>query len=254
MQARRLRWVMLLAAFCMVTASAQEVAPGTRWHQAHATLLDVNFGDSGFHARWQYFQCACGDLLIRVEQTAPDGVLSGELLLLERRVVLARGAVTQSDDLAPLLQAPALMVQLAFGLLQRALPEGPAGVTGELPITLVERNADLQLETDTSTGTFNAPWQLSGKAWASGPARRRFELDFAFSNPLPDAPPGLSHIAFSGGQDYGRDDYPLPDSTPLAGWKLQWLEREAIQVEDPQEGMTLGDLRAQVRAGKEQER
>jgi len=242
-----------------LAASAQsgagDITPGNRWHEAYATLLDVDFGDSGFHARWQYFYCACGDLLIRVEQTSPDGVETGELLLLNRRLLLARGAIAaQADELSGLLQAPALMVQLAFGLLQRAVPEGPAGITRALPLAMLERDADLQVETGMFSGTFDAPWQLEGKAWPSGPSRRRFELVFSFKNPLPEAPVGMSKITFTGGQDYGRDDFPLNDATPMAGWKLQWLNQEDGEVLEPEEGATLGGMREEAKQAEGQRR
>jgi hypothetical protein len=223
--------------------AATDFGPRTRWHDAYATLLDVDFGDSGFHARWQFYQCRCGDLLVRVEQGAPDGVETGELLLLNRRLLLARGGVANSEDLAYQLQAPALMVQLAFGLLQRAIPGGPGTLTEEFPLDLVERSADLQVETGAFSGTFNAPWQMQGKAWPSGPQRRRFDFEFSFNNPLPDAPAGMTRISFSGGQDFGRDDYPLADATPMTGWKMQWLDQDNAPVTDPEEGQTLEDLR-----------
>ena len=239
--------VLVLASAASAQGSEQDIPPGKRWHEAHATLLDVDFGDSGFHARWQYFHCACGDLLIRVEQTAPDGVETGELLVLNGRLMLARGAIAaQTDDLAGMLQAPALMVQLAFGLLQRAVPAGPAGITEELPLSLLERNADLQVETGMFDGQFGAPWQLEGKAWPSGPARRRFEMAFSFDNPLPDAPAGMSRITFSGGQDYGRDDFPLNAATPMSGWRLQWLDQEDGRAQEPEDGATLGGMREEA--------
>ena len=59
-------------------AMAQSIPPGTQWHEAGVTLLDVEFGD-GFHARWEYFQCDCGDVLVRMEQSAPDGETHHEL-------------------------------------------------------------------------------------------------------------------------------------------------------------------------------
>ena len=53
-----------------------------RWHESLVTILDADFTGTGFQARWEYFNCGCGDVLIRLEQSAPDGVQTGELLLM----------------------------------------------------------------------------------------------------------------------------------------------------------------------------
>ena len=84
--------------------------------------------------------------------------------------------------------------------------------------------------------------------------RRRFELVFSFKNPLPEAPVGMSKITFTGGQDYARDDFPLNDATPMAGWKLQWLNQEDGQVLEPEEGATLGGMREQANKAEGQRR
>jgi hypothetical protein len=248
MTTQRLLWMMLfLMAGWPSPSAAENVQPGTGWHEAFATLLDVDFGESGYHARWQFHHCACGDLLIRFEQSAPGDVDTGELLVLEKRLVLARGNLPASAEPASELQAPALMVQLAFGLLQRAIPGGPAAVEAELKIDLLERNADMTVETGMADAHFQAPWQIIGRAWPSGDGMRRFDFAFSFKNPLPDAPAPRSSIEFTGGQDFVRDDFPLGDAAPLTGWKMQWLDRENAPVEVPQEGMTLGEMRAWVR-------
>ena len=53
------------------TATAQ-VEKGTLWRDAVITELDVDFGGTGFHARWIFHRCHCGDLMVQVEQVAPD--------------------------------------------------------------------------------------------------------------------------------------------------------------------------------------
>lgn len=226
--------------------AAEEMDAATRWHEAPATVLDVKFGDSGFHARWAFFSCDCGDLLVRIEQTAPDSMVGGELLLVGGKVLLGRGGVARSPDLLPVLQAPALMAQVAMGLLQRALPQGPASVTAERAIDLTERNATLAVDTGFAAAEFTSPWRVTGRAWPGASGRRRFELDFTFTNPLPDAPPGSARIGFSGGQDYVNQAFPLVDETPLEGWKLQWLSRGEESAAEPEPGLTLGGLRVQA--------
>ncbi len=240
--------LVVAAATLATAANAQKIAAGTGWQEAGVTLLDVDFPGTGFHARWEFFRCDCGDLLIRLEQTAPDGVLTGEMVLVDGQVILARGLVAQSADLEMMIQAPGLMLQLAFGLLQRAIPGGPADVPVDLDISVEEKKAGIEINTGTAAGHFGAPWSLDGRVWRAGPARRRFTLDFGFAGPSGEDLGQRGKISFSGGQDFGADGYPLADETPLDGWKLQWISKGETQPADPPEGQTLGELRAAAKA------
>ncbi len=112
------------------TAFAQ-IEKGTLWRDAVVTELDVDFGGTGFHARWRFQHCDCGDLQVMVEQVAPDGTLTGELLMVDGQALLARGFEQQGEDIEPLIQAPSLMLQLAYSMLTRSQPKGPSAVTGK---------------------------------------------------------------------------------------------------------------------------
>jgi hypothetical protein len=239
-----------LAALAVAPAwSAEPDLSGLQWHQPYTTLLDVDFQDTGFHARWEYFHCGCGDQLIRLEQSAPDGVITGELLIVDDKVLLGRGLVIQAPDLELMLQAPSLMVQLAFALLVRAAPEGPGSVLERERIDVTETLRDLELASGLSSGGFNAPWKVEGEVWPSAPGQRRFELTFTFS--VPEEAPGAEEggvIRISGGQDYTRDAFPYPDATTLDDWRVQWISRGEFQSSPAAEDFTLGALRAQALA------
>jgi hypothetical protein len=224
------------------------VPPRAGWHEARVTLLDVTFGDTGFHARWEYLRCDCGDVMVRLEQSAPDGVLTGELLLVEGKVIAARGLVAQAADLELMLQAPTLMLHLAFGLLQRSVPGGPGSVTERNAIAVQEPERDLEIDSGLSTGRFGAPWTVAGEVRPSGAAQRRFELALTFANPQPGDPERRDSIRFSGGQDFARDGFPLRDESSLAGWSLQWISRGETQPSPAPEDLTLGALRAEAEA------
>lgn len=229
-------------------AGADDGIPKTkRWHEPFVTLLDVDFADTGFQARWEYFHCGCGDILVRLEQSAPDGVITGEILLVDGQVIAARGMVSMSPDLEPMLQPPSIMLHLAFALLEQGAPRGPASVTERQPLQVESRQA-LDLNSGMVTGTFAAPWSIDGEVWASGPGQRRFDMRFEFANPLDGAPDNTNMFRFSGGQDYQRDDFPLPDSLPMEGWKVQWISRGETTSSDAPEGLTLGALREEALA------
>lgn len=230
------------------TADDGGIAPTTRWHEPYVTLLDVNFADTGFQARWEYFHCGCGDILVRLEQTAPDGVLTGELLLVGGRALAARGMVSLSPDLEPMLEAPSVMMQLAFTLLEITMPKGPAWLAERQGLATASRETDLEVESALATGSFAAPWQVTGEAWPSGQGQRRFDLTFEFANPAPEAAGGRTAFTFTGGQDYRRDDFPLAAETPMEGWKVQWISKGETVAREAEAGVTLQDLREEAEA------
>lgn len=241
----------LFAATLLATApamGADDITRETRWHEPVANILDVDFGDgSGFHARWSYFHCDCGDVLIRFEQGAPEGVTTGEMLLIDGQVLAARGGVAEVDDLETMLQAPLLMLHLSFGLLERAMPAGPS-VVGERrkKFEAADSLNAYRLESARYTGTFEAPWKATGEAWSGAEGRRRFEMDFTFT--LRDAQGGEdeSTISFSGGQDYREGAFPLHESTSLEGWKIQWISHHESVAHAAESGLTLAGLREQA--------
>ncbi|MFN2167897.1 MAG: hypothetical protein ACK2U9_16755 [Anaerolineae bacterium] len=222
---RRCLALLLLCLACS-GAHADALPADARWHQSLVSILDADFPGTGFHARWEYFNCDCGDVLIRLEQGAPDGVQSGELLLVGGRAVAARGGVAANTDLAPVLSAPALMMHLVVNLLERAMPAGPASLTERRELALHEPNKAIELDTGLATARFAAPWTVTGSAWPSGPGRRRFDLRFEFANPQPGEPVRVDAMTFSGGQDYLQGAFPLTAESSLYGWSLQWLSRE----------------------------
>ena len=228
------------------TAGAQ-VDKNTLWRDAVVTDLDVEFDGTGFHARWYYHRCHCGDLLVRVEQIAPDGVFTGELIMVDGQILLARGFEQQGDNITPLMQAPVLMLQLANAVLNLSEPRGPHAVSEKQRWDVEEQHVDFKLDTGFATGTFAAPWRVDGSAWRTDTSHRRFELTFQFANPTSDNPDQTGSITFTGDLDFHQQSFPYPESTSLDGWRIQRFatgEDESSLISD---GLTLKALREQIK-------
>jgi len=248
-RARKQRSCSLLLVFLLVagmqTATA-EVEKNTLWRDAVVTVLDVDFTGTGFHARWQYHRCHCGDLLVQVEQIAPDGMLTGELLMVGGQVLLSRGFEGQGENIMPLMQAPVLMLQLTDAILNRSEPRGPHSVSTKQKWDVEEDKMDFNLRTGFATGTFAAPWRVDGSGWRTESGHRRFELNFQFTVPMPDDAVETSSIGFTGDLDFRKQGFPYPESTVLDGWKIQRFaigEEESKLVSD---GLTLKKLREEL--------
>lgn len=235
----------LLLAVGLQTSLAQ-VEKKTLWREAVKTDLDVDFAGSGFHARWQFHRCHCGDLLVQVEQIAPDGILTGELLLVGGQILLSRGFDGQGADITSLMQAPVLMLQLANAMLNRVQPRGPFAVDARQTWGEEELKRDFSLNTGFANGTFAAPWNVKGSGWKADPGHRRFEMFFQFSNPTPDNPDDTGSITFSGDLDFRKQGFPYPESKIMSGWRIQRFamgEEEATLVPA---GLTLKSIREET--------
>ena len=237
-------FVLLLTGLQAATA---QVEKGTLWRDAVITELDVDFGGTGFHARWVFHRCHCGDLLVQVEQIAPDGVLTGELLMVDGQVLLSRGFKQQGTDIEPLIQAPSLMLQLVYELLNRSQPKGPHAVGRKQVWDETEKKQDFKLNTGLATGAFAAPWGIKGSGWKTESGHRRFELFFQFTNPMPGNPAETDSIVFSGDLDFRKQDFPYHESTSLEGWRVQWISLNDRESEPAAEGLTLKDLRQKAK-------
>lgn len=234
--------------FTGVQTAAAQVEKGTLWRDAVATELDVDFGGTGFHARWSFHRCDCGDLRVQVEQVAPDGILTGELLMVDGQILLARGFEEQGVDIEPLIQAPSLMLQLAYAMLNRSQPKGPSVVSEKQLWDATEKSIDFQLNTGLAMGTFAAPWRVKGSGWKTDTGHYRFELLFQFTNSTSGQADATDSITFSGDLDFRHQEFPYPESATLEGWRIQWISLNDLESEPVKEGLTLKELRQQAKA------
>ena len=168
----------LLGLLLTPLVAVAQVAPETRWADPSYVELDVEFPGDGYHANWELFRCACGDLLVHSELDMPGDAEVGETLMVGRRAVLSRGFGDNQEEFGSSMDAPALMMQLALRLLERVQPAGPSAVREAVAVDATEEIMNLMLDTGTAAGGFQAPWSVKGKLAPAGETRRRFDLEF----------------------------------------------------------------------------
>lgn len=242
----RLLTIPVLLSMVMAPALAQ-VEKSTMWRDAVVTDINVDFGGTGFHANYHYQKCQCGDLLVQVEQDAPDSVETGDLLMIEGQTLLSRGFEGQDASISQLIQAPILMRQLVDALLNRSEPQGPYAVDSKQTWDVKEPKTDFNLNTGFATGTFSAPWSVKGTGWKTAEGHRRFELTFEFGAPTEDNPDLTSYIGFSGNLDYQDEQFPLAETTVLDGWKIQYFAAGEEVSKPVPAGLTLKALREEMK-------
>lgn len=236
----------IMALLLALSGPAGAIEPATRWADPSRVDLGVEFPGEGYHARWELFRCDCGDLLVHSELSVPGEVEKGETLLLQGRVVLSRGFGEDEAELGSSLDAPALMMQLALRLLERAEPDGPAGIGETVEVDLLDEINPILLESYSAVGGFHAPWSVKGEIAPAGPEQRRFDLRFEFSvGAGSTAQQGVMRL--KGLADFAGGDFPLPGSGSLDGWTLTWRDEQDPARAAAAGSNTLDELRSAIR-------
>lgn len=237
----------MVAVFMLASASVNaQVDKNTMWRDAVITDMNVDFGGTGYHASYHFHRCDCGDLLMQVEQASPDSTEAGDLLMIDGQTLLSRGFDGQGNNIAPLVQAPLLMLQLTGALLNRTQPKGPYVVEDKQQWDAEELKIDFSLNTGFATGTFAAPWSVIGTGWNTADGHRRFEMVFKFVSPAPEDINATSYISFSGDLDFRKQGFPLPPNTILDGWHIQHFAEGEDDSTLVAGGLTLKTLREQA--------
>jgi len=237
-----LRTVVLLMVVCLPAAAAR-LADSVQWKDPSSVQLEVDFPGNGYHASWDLHRCACGDLLIRSELSVPGGVTQGEILLVANRAVLVRGY--EGGDAEQIsFDAPALMMQLAIRLLERAEPAGPSAITDRHEVDVEDKINYINLDTGVAAGGFPAPWRVQGTIWPQAESQRRFDLLFTFSAPGEAGDEEeQGQMKLAGIAEFAESEFPLADGTSLKDWKLSWRDDEDPAAGEAGKVRTLAELR-----------
>jgi hypothetical protein len=244
-------WTVAALAETQAETQAEPLAPTVQWKDPSSVRLEVDFPGDGYHASWELFRCACGDLLIRSELNEPGEVAHGDILLVSNRAVLSRGYDKNAEELVS-YDAPALMMQLALRLVERAEPKGPAAVTSEQKAEVVEEINYIHLDTGTAVGGFPPPWSVKGSLSPAGDSKRRFDLQFTFNTGgAAGSAEQTGQMRLKGVGEYAAAEFPVADDLDLQPWLLNWRDENDPARQAASGVKTLGDLRAVLKSTPE---
>lgn len=236
--------VLILAMLFGTMAQAQGLPADAQWKDPSSVKLEVEFPGDGYHASWQLFRCACGDLLIRSELNEPGEVVHGDILLVSSRAVLSRGYEDNAEELLS-YDAPALMMQLALRLVERSEPKGPAAVTRKQKAEVSDEISHINLDTGTAVGGFPPPWSVKGFLAPERDTKRRFDLKFSFNTGgAAGSAAQQGEMRLKGVGEYAAGEFPVADDLDLKDWLVNWRDGEDPAREAGSTAKTLGELRA----------
>lgn len=240
-----MRVIASLLTLASVPAMAAALGAEVQWKDPSSVQLEVDFPGDGYHASWQLFRCACGDLLIRSELVAPGEVTQGDILLVANRAVLLRGYGPNAEQEVS-FDAPALMMQLALRLLERAEPAGPSAISERRQVDVEDKINYINLDSGAAAGSFPAPWSVAGSIWPQADSQRRFDLVFTFSTPGAEEQHGQMRLA--GVAEYAAGEFPLAVDMSLQDWKLSWRDDNDAAAKQAKKAKTLDELRRLLKA------
>ena len=222
---------------------ADELEKSVPWKGPSSVLLEVDFPGEGYHASWQLYRCACGDLMIRSELNAPDDVVHGDILLVANRAVLVKSEEADAAEQIS-VDAPALMMQLGLVLLERAAPKGPASIKRRKDVTVEDKINYINLDSGGAAGGFPAPWKVEGTIWPQSDTARRFDLEFRFNaTPAGSEQQQEGTMRLRGVAEYAAADFPLAAELDLEGWSVSWRDPNDPASARLESANTLGELR-----------
>ena len=235
---------MVLGAVLSSSTFAAGLAADVQWKDPSSVRLEVDFPGDGYHASWQLFRCACGDLLVRAELSEPGEVVHGDILLVSNRAVLSTGYDEGAEELLS-FDAPALMMQLALRLLERSEPKGPAAVTKKQKADVTDEINYINLDSGSAAGGFPAPWSVQGSLSPEGETKRRFDLKFTFNTGgAAGTAEQQGEMRLSGVAEYAPGEFPVADDLELKDWLLNWRDPQDPASSKANGVKTLGELRA----------
>jgi len=222
---------------------AASIDTNVQWKDPSSVRLEVDFPGNGYHASWQLFRCACGDLLIRSELNVPGEIVHGDILLVDNRAVLTRGYEEGAEDQIS-FDAPALMMQLALRLLERAEPAGPAAIIDTRLVAVEDKINYINLDTGAAAGGFPAPWSVTGSIKPLGDTQRQFDLKFTFNTGgAAGTPQQQGQMRLTGVAEFAVTDFPLKADDDIAEWSLSWRDENDPAAAGSQDVKKLGELR-----------
>lgn len=155
-------------------------SPAAEWYRAGHVTLNLADTARDFKAVWQFDRADNGDNRVLREESRSGKNLKGSVMsVCQDQALVMQGITPARGNELRELDDPVLHLQMVLRLLARAVPAGPASLSGERSVAIEEPAAILRVRKGVSARRdFEAPWRVSGKIARSAGGDVSFDLVF----------------------------------------------------------------------------
>jgi hypothetical protein len=200
-----------------IGASPHAKAPASPWADFADYTLTVKVPPKGESGTWKIRAFADpADVLVEADTPAAKGRNRGTVLLVGGQYLAAKGlALEPGFELDP-LDAAIVSLKGLTGLLDRAVPGGPATLKGRQSVSVRDDRTPIEAFTPTASSRFAAPWSLKGTVARVDANTVSFELEI--EAPFGEKGETRARWTFSGTAAGSARSRSLEDGMSLAGW------------------------------------
>jgi hypothetical protein len=147
------------------------------WSEFNVFEIRMSVSGRSDQAHWRgRFDRNTDDIQIDVENSDGGKIKRGKILMVGGRVMAVQGPIIEHGYEIDALDAPVLEYQLVLKLLSKALPNGPAQISGKRDIDLKEEKEGISLATPSAGGAIPEPWSLRGELTLEAPDIVNYKL------------------------------------------------------------------------------
>ena len=232
--------------------------PGAQWYRGNMITLSASEPQAGFKAVWQFERTAGNDIRLTLDEMRKPGTQKGTVLIIGGKALVTRELkLVRPGTLMPAVDGPTLLLNLTLRMLERGVPEGPRSVGNQRRVSIKDDKTQIRIETPSATGTFLAPWQLTGTVSRKGEG---IDFDLLLVSRSRSDAKATNNTVLRGSWRIEEKKPPVfADDMSLEGWSLyaiagvqKEVNRQQSVVYDAvaREGFgTLGELRKAIELG-----
>lgn len=148
----------------------------TAWSEFSAITLTLSQPGSPGTATWKgAFDHKTGDFAIDIDARYPGQDMKGTAGMVGGRVMLSKGLKLERGYEIDAIDGPVLSMRLAMIVLGRVYPQGPASLSGRVPIDYTGK-VGIKYATPSASGYVAAPWRLVGNVERRGSGALAFDM------------------------------------------------------------------------------
>lgn len=192
----------------------------TAWNEFETIQLRLKQDGMPVPVSW-YVQSSRKNSDLQVDIDFPDHQTPqrGTIMMVEGTTLVSRGIVLPPGREIDALDWPILSAILTGKVLSRALPNGPALLSGRKQIMHHDKKTGIQFATPSAQGFIPPPWSVTGFVVSNSDGSIDFDLVLKWTRKVANKSKKVAAMAFSG-QLRHKADFQIDNNMSLEGWSV----------------------------------